>query len=133
MELADAPVHGLRVGGALHVGEPDELHEQHRSHQARSQGFYSWTPLTYLLDAKKVSWRYYLAQGTTPDCDNDEAECPPQTQLANVPSIWNPLPLFDTVKTANEETTNVVTIDHFYTDVKAGTLPACRGSPPRAR
>ena len=60
-----------------------------------AKGFYSWTPLTYILDAKKVSWRYYLAQGTTPDCDNDEAECPPVTQLANVPSIWNPLPLFE--------------------------------------
>jgi len=88
------------------------------------KGFYSWTPLTYILDAKKVSWRYYLAQGTTPDCDNDEAECPPVTQLANVPSIWNPLPLFDVVKAANEQTTNVLTIDHFYTDAKAGTLAA---------
>jgi phosphoesterase family protein len=88
------------------------------------KGFYSWTPLTYVLDAKKVSWRYYLAQGTTPDCDNDEAECPPVTQLANVPSIWNPLPLFAAVKSAGEETTNVVTIDHFYADAKAGTLPA---------
>jgi phospholipase C len=87
-------------------------------------GFYSWTPLTYLLDAKKVSWRYYLAQGTTPDCDNDEMECPPKTQLAKVPSIWNPLPFFDVVKDAGEESTNVVTIDHFYQDVKAGTLPA---------
>jgi|HubBroStandDraft_1064217.scaffolds.fasta_scaffold00577_14 phospholipase C len=88
------------------------------------KGFYSWTPLTYILDAKKVTWRYYLAQGTAPDCDNDEAECPPVTQLANVPSIWNPLPLFEVVKNANEQTTNVVTIDHFYTDAKAGTLPA---------
>jgi phospholipase C len=85
---------------------------------------YSWTPLTYLLDAKKVTWRYYLAQGTTPDCDNDEAECPPVTQLASVASIWNPLPFFDVVKNAKEQTTNVLPIDHFYQDVKAGTLPA---------
>jgi phospholipase C len=87
-------------------------------------GFYSWTPLTYILDAKKVGWRYYLAQGTTPDCDNDEQECPPETQLANVPSIWNPLPFFEVVKDAGEQSSNVVTVDHFYEDVKAGTLPA---------
>jgi phospholipase C len=89
-----------------------------------ANGFYAWTPLTYILDAKKVSWRYYLSQGTTPDCDNDEGECPPETQLANVPSIWNPLPYFEVVKDADEQTSNVVTIDHFYADVKAGTLPA---------
>ena len=89
-----------------------------------TKGFYSWTPLTYLLDAKKVSWRYYLSQGTTPDCDDDEQECPPETQLASVPSIWNPLPYFEVVKDANEQSSNVVTIDHLYTDVKAGTLPA---------
>ena len=87
-------------------------------------GFYSWTPLTYLLDKSRVTWRYYLAQGTTPDCANDEQECPPVTQLANVPSIWNPLPFFSTVKDAGEQSTNVVTIDNFYKDVKAGTLPA---------
>jgi phospholipase C len=87
-------------------------------------GFYSWTPLTYLLDNAKVTWRYYLAQGTAPDCDNGEADCPPVTQLANVPTIWNPLPLFEVVKEANEQATNVVPIDDFYRDVKAGTLPS---------
>jgi phospholipase C len=87
-------------------------------------GFYSWTPLTYLLDKANVSWRYYLAQGTTPDCDEGEQDCPPVTQLAGVPSIWNPLPLFEVVKDANEQTTNVIPIDQFYRDVSAGTLPA---------
>jgi phospholipase C len=87
-------------------------------------GFYSWTPLTYLLDNAKVTWKYYLAQGTTPDCDNGEQDCPPVTQLAAVPSIWNPLPFFEVVQQANEQTTNVVAIDAFYKDVKAGTLPA---------
>ena len=89
-----------------------------------ASSFYSWTPLTYLLDKAKVTWKYYLSQGTTPDCDNGEQECPPVTQLASVPSIWNPLPLFEVVKAAKEQTTNVVSIDQFYTDVTAGTLPA---------
>ncbi len=86
-------------------------------------GFYSWTPLTYLLDKASVTWRYYLAQGTAPDCDQGEQDCPPVPQLANVPTIWNPLPLFEVVKQANEQTTNVVPIDDFYKDIKAGTLP----------
>jgi phospholipase C len=85
--------------------------------------FYSWTPLTYLLDASKVTWKYYLSQGTAPDCESDEEDCPPVTQLAAVPSIWNPLPLFEVVKSANEQNTNVVVIDEFYKDVRAGTLP----------
>ena len=44
-------------------------------------GFYSWTPLTYLLDNAHVTWRYYLSQGTAPDCDDGEQDCPPVTQL----------------------------------------------------
>jgi phospholipase C len=87
-------------------------------------GFYSWTPLTYLLDQVHTSWKYYLSQGNAPDCDEGEQDCPPVTQLANVPTIWNPLPLFEVVKSANEQNTNVVAIDEFYKDVKAGTLPA---------
>ena len=34
VELADAPVHGVRVGGALHLRGPDELREQHRAERA---------------------------------------------------------------------------------------------------
>ena len=93
--------------------------------QPNASGFYSWTPLTYLLDTKKVSWRYYLAQGTTPDCDDDEQECPPTTQLAAVPSIWNPLPFFEVVKDAGEQSTNVVTLDHFLQRRGCGDA-ACR-------
>jgi phospholipase C len=89
-----------------------------------SRRFYAWTPVTYLLDEKRVSWKYYLAQGTQPDCDHDENECPPVTQLANIPSIWNPLPLFDVVQNAYEANTKVVVLDEFYKDVRAGTLPA---------
>ena len=84
---------------------------------------YAWTDLTYLLHKANVSWRYYLAEGTAPDCNDSEMECPPQPQLANVPTIWNPLPQFDTVK-ANGQLGNVVAIEQFYLDVKNGQLPA---------
>jgi phospholipase C len=85
---------------------------------------FAWTDLTHLLHENGVSWKYYLAEGTQPDCDDDEAmDCPPVPQLATVPTIWNPLPQFDTVK-ANGEVGNVVRLDQFYVDAKEGRLPA---------
>lgn len=84
---------------------------------------YAWTDLTQLLHARAISWRYYLAEGTEPDCANDAMECPPVAQLANVPGIWNPLPQFDTVK-ANNQLGNIVPLEQFYLDVKNGELPA---------
>ena len=84
---------------------------------------YAWTDITYLLHKRNVSWRYYLAEGTEPDCDNNLMECPPIAQQANVPSIWNPLPQFDTVKQAGQ-LGNVVALEQFYLDVKGGQLPA---------
>jgi phospholipase C len=85
---------------------------------------YAWTDLTYLLHKAGVSWKYYLSQGTQPDCsDADALECPPVAQLTNVPSIWNPLPQFDTVKGDNE-LGNIVPLDQFYLDVKRMQLPA---------
>jgi phospholipase C len=85
---------------------------------------YAWTDLTYLLHKNQVTWRYYLAEGTQPDCDDAEAmDCPPVPQLPAVPTIWNPLPQFDTVK-ADGEKANVVPLDRFYVDARSGALPA---------
>jgi phospholipase C len=84
---------------------------------------YAWTPITFLLDRANVSWKYYVASGTVPDCENDERECPPVNQLTDVPNIWNPLPLFDAVKVAGDQK-NVLLLSEFYRDAQAGTLPA---------
>ena len=84
---------------------------------------YAWTDLTYLLHKNKVSWKYYVAEGTEPDCDDDEMTCAPKPQKVGTPEIWNPLPFFTTVR-QDSELGNVQTIDHFYADVQAGTLPA---------
>jgi phospholipase C len=90
---------------------------------AKNPDPYAWTDLTYLLHKNNVSWGYYLSNGTQPDCDDDAMVCPPKTQNATVPSIWNPLAGFGDVK-ADGQTGNIQTVDHFLTAAKDGTLPA---------
>ncbi len=85
---------------------------------------YAWTDLTYLLYKNKVSWGYYLDQGTEPDCEDDsQATCIQRTQNAKVPGIWNPLPQFDTVK-KDGQLSNIQDISNFATAAKGGKLPA---------
>ena len=86
-------------------------------------GSYAWTDLTFLLHKAGVSWKYYVAEGTEPDCDDDAAKCPPVPQLTTTPSIWNPLPLFTTVR-EDSQLVNIQTIDAFEEDVRTGNLPA---------
>jgi phospholipase C len=84
---------------------------------------YPWTDVTYLLHKHGISWKYYLGEGDDPHCGGDPTECQPMNIQATVPSIWNVLPEFDTVK-ADGETGNVVPVDQLYQDAKAGQLPA---------
>jgi phospholipase C len=88
-----------------------------------SQPNYAWTDLTYLLHQHHVSWRYYVANGTEPDCEDDEATCPPVSQNAGTPGIWNPLPWFTTVH-QDDQLNNIQPLDKFFADAKAGKLPA---------
>ncbi len=84
---------------------------------------YAWTDLTYLLHKANVSWAYYVAPGTQPDCDDDAASCAPVKQKASTPGIWNPLPDFDTVQ-QDGQLANIQSVNNFYTAAKNGTLPA---------
>ena len=84
---------------------------------------YAWTDLTYLLHKESVSWKYYVAQGTQPDCEDDQATCAALPQTVGTPEIWNPLPWFTTVK-QDGQLGNIQTIGNFYTDAKSGHLPA---------
>jgi phospholipase C len=84
---------------------------------------YAWTDLTYLLHKNHVSWKYYVAEGTEPDCEDDTATCVPKAQKAGTPGIWNPLPWFATVR-EDGELNNIQTLDHFFDDARNGTLPA---------
>jgi phospholipase C len=84
---------------------------------------YAWTDVTYLLHEGNVSWRYYVAEGTQPDCDDDAIACEPKSQKIGTPEVWNPLPWFETVR-QDGELGNIQTIDHFYADAQSGSLPA---------
>ena len=84
---------------------------------------YPWTDLTFLLHKQHVSWGYFVATGVEPDCrDPADTRCPPVRQNSRTPGIWNPLPLFDSVK-ADGEVAKVQQTDLFYQYAKAGTLP----------
>jgi phospholipase C len=84
---------------------------------------YAWTDITYLLHKARVSWAYYVAEGTEPDCEDDAAVCVPKPQHAGTPGIWNPLPWFDTVR-EDGELGNIQKLDRFYEAARNGTLPA---------
>ncbi|MFL5832041.1 MAG: alkaline phosphatase family protein [Solirubrobacteraceae bacterium] len=86
---------------------------------------FAWTDLTYLLYKRRVSWRYYVAPGTPPDCADDEAMCrgkqPPQGPGS--PGIWNPLPNFQTVRQDRQER-NIQSMVSFYAAARSNSLPA---------
>src|SRR5207342_654883 len=78
---------------------------------------------TYLLHKNHITWGYYLSEGTQPDCEDDAAECAPKPQTLKVPSIWNPLPDFTTVR-QDGELGNVQNVSNFYKAASRGNLPA---------
>src|SRR5262249_13663739 len=106
--------------------DPGGVREHARRHHhttLQNPPDYAWTDFTYLLFRAHVSWKYYVAEGTEPDCADDEAVCDPKPQSVGTPGIWNPLPRFDTVR-ADAQLANGQTRDHFYDDARHGTLPA---------
>jgi phospholipase C len=84
---------------------------------------YGWTDITYLLHKHHVSWRYYLSQGTEPDCANGAMTCTPVPQNIKTPEIWNPLVDFSTVHQDNQ-LGNIVPATKFFSDAYHGRLPA---------
>jgi phospholipase C len=82
-----------------------------------------WTDITYLLDKAGVSWRYYIAQGVEPDCQDDESlSCEKVMQNKRIPGIWNPLENFSDVK-ADGQLGNIQGHNEFFSAVDA--QPEC--------
>ncbi len=124
------PEHLFMVSGwSARCSSPDpmscvnELQSPQRLGRGGGQPDYAWTDLTYLLHKNHISWAYYLAQGTQPDCEDDQMYCAPQPQTRDVPQIWNPLPWFETVK-QDGELGQIQDVSNFFTAAKNGTLPA---------
>ncbi len=83
----------------------------------------AWTDLTHLLFKKNISWGYYVAEGNEPDCRDDAADCLPHRQKSDTPGIWNPLPLFWTVRD-NKQLGNIQPHVNLMNAARNGTLPA---------
>jgi phospholipase C len=84
---------------------------------------WAWTDLTYLLHRNHISWAYYVNGGNEPDCADGAQVCPARRQRVGTPSIWNPLPDFQTVHD-DGEANHVQDISRFFAAARAGTLPA---------
>ncbi len=84
---------------------------------------FAWTDLTYLLHLYGVSWKYYVQRGGEPDCTDSQMYCAPVPQNSFTPSIWNPLPWFDTVR-HDGQLSNVVGLGHLFTDLQTDALPS---------
>jgi phospholipase C len=87
---------------------------------------YSWTDLTWLLDhhtPNPITWAYYVAPGTEPDCDDGAMVCkqPKNGLNPGTPGIWNPLPYFDTVR-LDDQLGNIQPTGDFF---KTITNPTC--------
>jgi phospholipase C len=86
---------------------------------------FPWVSYFELLDANGISWKYYLGQGTEPDCVDGNMICPPVAQNSGVPSIWNPAPSFTYVQARGPSylAAHVPNANQFLADIQAGTLP----------
>ena len=84
---------------------------------------FAWTDITYLLHKSGVSWRYFLASGTEPDCEDGAMTCDAGTQHYLNPGYWNVLPWFDDVA-ADGEIGNIADTTTFFTDIAGGKLAA---------
>jgi phospholipase C len=84
---------------------------------------YAWTDVTYLLHQRGVSWRYFVAAGAEPDCEDGAMTCDAGEQHYLNPGFWNVLPWFDDVK-EDGEVGNIADTNTFFSDLKAGKLAA---------
>ena len=90
-----------------------------------SKGYadYAWTDITYVLHRYHVSWRYYVANGSQPDCANGSDACRPVRQSSKTPGTWNPLPWFDTVR-QDRQLANIEPLHDFFHTARVGRLAA---------
>jgi phospholipase C len=84
---------------------------------------FAWTDITWLLHRFGVSWSYFVADGTQPDCAHGQMMCQGVPLGPGTPSIWNPLPWFTDVHT-DGQMSNIQPTTNFYREAATGSLPA---------
>jgi phospholipase C len=86
---------------------------------------FPWVNLFQLFDLEGVSWKYYVQAGYEPDCEDGEMDCQPGSQKPGKASIWNPAPLYSTVKAAGPDylAEHNPSVNQFIADLQGGTLP----------
>jgi phospholipase C len=84
---------------------------------------FPWTDLTWLLHRYHVSWRYYVGNGSQPDCTDNEMFCPRVHYGVATPGIWNPLPRFDDVR-QDHQIGDIQPLGDFYRAALKGRLAA---------
>jgi phospholipase C len=95
-----------------------------RRPQGLDDVIYAWTDITHLLHANDVPWAYYVFKGNEPDCrDESTITCRPEPQEAATPGIWNPLPLFTTVKD-DGQLDDIKSVNEFDRAARTGKLPS---------
>jgi phospholipase C len=108
------------TGAALGILQPADVDDLPNSPVPPD---YAWTDITYLLHKYNVSWRYFVEQGTEPDCASGAMTCAPVPQLVSTPEIWNPLPDFTDVH-QDGQLSNIQNSNNIFAAARSGTLPA---------
>ena len=112
---------GAVLQAILNVSDPDDKATAPLA--GKNSPDYAWTDITYLLHKYHVSWRYYLTEGTEPDCASGAMTCTPVKQNIKTPEIWNPLVDFTTVH-QDHQIGDIVALPRLFKDARAGRLPA---------
>ncbi len=120
---ASCPDPGRPMTCHTDLGKPADVTGQGFRARPTDPAPYAWTDLTYLLHKYEVSWKYYVANGSQPDCADAAMFCPPRPQQALTPDIWNPLPGFQTVR-QDGQLSNIQPSRSYFRDARKGTLPA---------
>jgi hypothetical protein len=125
--LCMRPEHADTCAPTIDLPSPPE------SPQLPVTGQYAWTDITYLLHRAGVSWRYFIATGQEPDCENaSQVTCVQSLQSSTTPSIWNPLRAFAAVR-QDGQLGDIQSTNAFFTDAAAGSLPSVSWVIPNAK
>jgi phospholipase C len=110
----ESPIVQQLTGAALGIVEPAN---------PAAKPIYGWTDVTYLLHKYDVSWKYYIEEGTEPDCETGAMYCTAVPQAITTPSIWNPLASFGDVR-QDGQINNINSTNQFFADARDDSLPA---------